>query len=104
MASEEDFVGLGFDFNVNRYEYYKPSVFQTHQSTGIEGVVYSGIIELDMTVIEHSRSIYTFWDFLGDVGGLFGMLQSFAFPLVGFCSLLLNTGLEQYLITSLFKV
>ena len=69
-----------------------------------EEAIYVASIQMEMTVIEHQRSIYTWWDFLGDVGGLFGILQSIAYPFITVSSLLLNTGIDQFLIESLFKV
>jgi len=43
----------------------------------VEGInsVYEGIISIDKAVQHYSRSIYTFWDLLGDVGGLLGILE-----------------------------
>ena len=52
----------------------------------------------------YSRSIYTIWDFLGDVGGLFDMIRLLAAPLVSLSSAILGTGLHRYLISALFKV
>ena len=36
--------------------------------------IYEGVLLLHKTVVSHERSIYTFWDFLGDIGGLFSIL------------------------------
>ena len=33
---------------------------------------------------EHARSIYTIWDLLGDIGGLFDMLRLLKSPFVTF--------------------
>ena len=37
-------------------------------------------IMLDPDIVEHQRSIYTIWDALGDIGGLFDMLKLLALP------------------------
>ena len=62
------------------------------------------IIEQDYTTVEHTRSIYTIWDLLGDVGGLFDMLKIIGSPLVSFLSFVVGSGLEIHLIQLLFKV
>ena len=59
---------------------------------------------LDKDRVHHKRSIYTFWDFLGDVGGLFDMLKILAKPVLVIAHVLLGTGLDQYLLSSIFKV
>ena len=105
VNSEENFLNLGFNRWNEKHTFYKPSLYQSYETKKVnEEVVYRAFFQMDMTVIEHSRSIYTYWDFLGDVGGLFGILQSLAYPLIALSSLLLNTGIDQFLIESLFKV
>ena len=59
---------------------------------------------MDTDIVEYRRSIYTVWDFLGDVGGLYDMLKLLAQPVLAFSSLLLGSGLDQYLVESIFKV
>ena len=81
VTSEQRFFGLGFNRRDEKYTYFKPSLYQTFDSVGAEAI-YTALIQLDMNVIEHSRSIYTWWDFLGDVGGLFEMLQFIAYPFI----------------------
>ena len=54
--------------------------------------------------ISHRRSIYTFWDFLGDVGGLFDMLKLLVKPILAIGSLLFGSGLDKFLFESVFKV
>ena len=51
----------------------------------------------------HTRTIYSVWDFFGDVGGLFDMLKLLAQPIVAFTTLLFSSGLDHYLIQALFK-
>ena len=53
--------------------------------------------------IEHTRSIYTMWDFLGDVGGLFDMLRLLAEPLVKMFSVIFGSRLDRFLLAALFK-
>ena len=52
----------------------------------------------------HTRSIYTIWDLLGDIGGLFDMLKLMQSPFVTFFSFLFGIGLETHLVQAMFKV
>ena len=47
--------------------------------------------------VSHSRAIYSVWDFLGDVGGLFDMLRLLAEPILALSTLLFGSGLDRYL-------
>ena len=58
----------------------------------------------DQDIYQHKRTIYTVWDWLGDIGGLFDMLKLLAKPMLKFYSLIFGSGLEAFLIKSLFKV
>ena len=51
----------------------------------------------------HSRAIYSIWDFLGDVGGLFDMLTLLAQPILALSTALFGSGLDRYLMATLFK-
>ena len=48
--------------------------------------------------------MYTFWDFLGDVGGLHDMLKLLGEFLMTIITMISGSGLERYLIANLFKV
>ena len=52
----------------------------------------------------NTRTVYSIWDFLGDVGGLFDMLARLGGLLAAAISRLSGSGLSMYLITSLFKI
>ena len=39
-----------------------------------QGLVYSLYFTMNRNLVYETRSIYSFWDLLGDVGGLFGSL------------------------------
>ena len=80
------------------YEFYEPKKHVTVQEANKPGSLYSAVIEMDSTIVYHKRSIYTFWDFLGDVGGLFEMLKLLAYPLTLVGSVLLGSGLDHFLI------
>ena len=40
------------------------------------------VVEMNTSIVTHQRSIYTLWDFLGDVGGLNDILCIFGQCLV----------------------
>ena len=52
----------------------------------------------------HSRSVYTWYDFLGDVGGLNSTLWTFCIVLVSIKNTVFGSALSRYLIASLFKI
>ena len=62
------------------------------------------MIHLAPAVINHTRTIYSGLDFLGEVGGLLDMLRYVVNSLLYLTSLLYGSGLDAYLIRSLFKV
>ena len=53
---------------------------------------------MDSDIVLHSRSIYSVWDFLGDIGGLFDMLKLLAEPILAITTTILGSGLDRYLI------
>ena len=70
IQSEQNIFGLGISSEeYNFYQINKGS--STTQKNGYNSYFYKWNSE----TIENQRAIYTFWDFLGDVGGLFDMLK-----------------------------
>ena len=60
-------------------------------------------ISFDSEHVNHTRSIYSALDFLGDVGGLHDMLKLVAEVLLSLWSLIAGNGLDAYLLQSIFK-
>lgn len=58
---------------------------------------------INLDKIKHSRSVYTLWDMLGDIGGLFGILQLFARHLLSLIATVFGSGVDRYLTSKLFK-
>ena len=52
----------------------------------------------------HSRAVYTFWDLMGDVGGLHDALVIFASWVMSISTFFAGSGLDRYLVSNLFKV
>ena len=59
--------------------------------------------QISVDKVIHSRAIYSVWDFLGDVGGLFDMLKIIAEPIVALSTAMLGSGLDRYLVQALFR-
>ena len=55
-------------------------------------------------VIYEERSIYTFWDLLGDVGGLFGSLTFLAGIYISIIDVLLGSKMNQFIIAKIFTI
>ena len=66
-------------FNLNGreedYIFYSAILEQSLSSVEDQQYLFEGVFYMDGTVQRYKRSIYTFWDFLGDVGGLTSILQ-----------------------------
>ena len=92
IKSEQQFYNLGFDSG-EEYQFYE--LVDNPEGSHNEGDgAYMISIALDGDIIEHKRSIYTLWDMLGDVGGLFDMMKILTYLLLAFKSLLLGTGIN----------
>ena len=55
-------------------------------------------------MLVHSRTVYTFYDLMGDVGGLSSTLWTFCAYLVAISNALFGSGLAKFLTAELFKV
>ena len=63
--SEEDILSLGFNSKENTY--YSISRGESYNNLFTELTI---SFQMTESLVSHSRSVYSFWDFLGDVGGL----------------------------------
>ncbi len=70
MESDESFDGFGL--NPRTAEYFTTTMSDVFYS--VPDSLTCFIVIFDPILINNSRSIYNFLDFLGDVGGLFDML------------------------------
>ena len=101
--SEESYLGLGimpsnkrawFDFRSK-----DPEIIQVYDT---ETQALSVEFSLDSEVIHHIRSIYTFFDLLGDVGGLFDAMKGIAQVIVAFYFSIFGNPLHGYILNALF--
>ena len=61
------------------------------------------IFSLDSKESYETRAIYTFWDLLGDVGGLYDMLKLLGQLIITCVQLYSGSNLNQYLVSHIFK-
>ena len=87
-----------------KYVFYQAETKYTLNAVENEDSIIEGGIFIKQAVQHYSRSIYTFWDFLGDVGGLYGILLELAYPILWASSLVFGSNLDKFLIESLFKL
>ena len=67
---------FGLGFSEEYYQWFETENTAIRQELSDTGTRLLEIwFELSETMIQHKRSVYTFYDFLGDLGGLYGMLE-----------------------------
>ena len=54
--------------------------------------------QMDLTTMSHTRSVFTFWDFLGNVGGLYGILVIIGSQIVTAFNFVIGSNLERFLV------
>ena len=59
---------------------------------------------MDHDTIEYERSVYTVWDWMGDVGGLFGTLSILGYYIVSIASQITGNSLVREMIENLFLI
>ena len=96
LESSEAFFDPGW-FSSDRYEFY--TVEKSIKPFQLPGSFAALTVMAPSKVVNHSRVIYNFLDFLGDVGGLFVGLKLICLPLV---SLFSHGSLSVFLITKIF--
>ena len=57
--------------------------------------------EMSLTIMDYSRKVYNFFDFLGDIGGLFGAFVQICYFIIKF---FMHNGLETFLMADLFSI
>ena len=59
---------------------------------------------MNMSTMMHTRQVFSFWDFLADVGGLYDMLFILGGAVVSVFQLLTGSPMNRFIIKHLFKV
>lgn len=62
------------------------------------------MFEMHEDVIEERRQVYSFWDYIGDIGGLNDFLQVVGGILMSICTTIRGSGLNKYLVERLFYI
>ena len=62
------------------------------------------MFEMHEDVIEERRQVYSFWDYIGDIGGLNDFLQVVGGILISISTSFRGSGLTRYLIERLFYI
>ena len=102
IESEQRFLGLGISSDDYKFISTEPEFLSSEVFA--DDTVYSFNFAVSLDLVLHHRAIYSVWDFLGDVGGLFDMLKFLAYPITLFFSTLIQTGVDQYLLSTLFQM
>ena len=98
VISEEKFFDLGF--HEKGYTFYELTKGQTIDNSVPD--FYQLYFMLSPDINMHSRSIYTFWDLLGDIGGLFDILRLTIKPIIMLITAAFGTSLETFLVQAIF--
>ena len=73
IQSEENLLGLGFSFNQKEYSFASIRRADEYITTAPD-FVFSLSFGIDLSAVSYTRSVFSFWDYLGDVGVLYDML------------------------------
>ena len=101
IESEEEYLNLGF--SLKELEFYSMTYSpMTQRSKEGANYVFKLNFAMNQDQVIYERSIYTFWDLAGDVGGLFDFLKLVGFQLTTFISFLTGSGIDRFLVSKLF--
>ena len=101
LQDERNLNSLGMGFTDYFYTFYK--IFQ-HQIKNGKDIPISFIYQIDHEMSQYGRTVYTFYDLLSDVGGLYGTLQIICQVIVAVISTIFGSGLRGFIIGNLFKL
>ena len=102
LESEEQYSGLGL--SVLEKEFFQldkgNEIIDPYDQTSFGGL----LIYMSMDTKSHSRSIYSFLDFLGDIGGLYAILLDSGNIIVKGLTFFLGSFLQSFLVSRIFEV
>ena len=61
-------------------------------------------IQMSLDIVNHSRSIYTVLDLIGDIGGLYSLLRRIGSPIMGLFTFMYGSKLHRRIIRKIFKI
>ena len=100
--SEESFSGLGIASNNKRTWFDYASKLPDTIYNPSDALLFSIQFKLEKDVLHHNRSIYTFLDLLGDVGGLFDALKGISYITVVIYFQVFGNPMHEYLLRTTF--
>ena len=103
VESEESLSGLGFSRHVSNYEFATIN-FYREDSGPDPNNIQTFMFQVNRAKVLHKRSIYTFWDFLADVGGLYDMLIVIGGWAMTIIQTFAGSGLSRYIVNRVFYV
>ena len=99
--SEESYLGLGL-MPKNKKQWFQFKELPETLSRDQDKMHFAVGFSLHRDVVHHSRSIYTFLDLLGDIGGLLDGLKGISSVLISFYFYLFGDPIHSYLLKALF--
>ena len=94
---------LGFGGNDHNYKFFETSVKDNWPKT-TENKPIEIWFEIESEMLVHARTVYTFYDLLGDVGGLSSTLWMISAYVVSISNALFGSGLSKFLTAEIFKI
>ena len=61
------------------------------------------IFEFSIDLVKHTRKVYNYFDLLGDVGGLAGIIQGFGQIFISMISFLSGSSLNRFVLSKILK-
>ena len=99
MTSEHKLLDLGMFPEEYAYSaVYKNDEFTNNDPTSLLSIYF----ETELSSIQNSRAVFSFWDLLGDVGGLNDMLTLMGGWIVSLIQIFTGSGLNRYIFKNLF--
>ena len=94
---------LGFGGNDHNYKFFETRVRDNWPKTN-ENKPIEIWFEIEPEMLVHARTVYTFYDLLGDVGGLSSTLWMISAYVVAISNALFGSGLSKFLTAEIFKI
>ena len=103
MTAKDSRVGL-FSAQEEDYTFYTFKKAALTQSVPRKSLLYQSQIYMSLDSIDYERSVYTLWDWMGDVGGLFGSLTIIGHCIVSMTQYITGHGIVQEIIESIYRL
>ena len=84
------------------YSFFSSSLGKEY-NTNVERSLGGIQVRMSMDIVNHSRSIYTVLNLLGDIGGLYSLLRRIGSSLLSFFTFMYGSKLHSRIIKKLFK-